>query len=336
MTNNEIIVSVLMPVYNEENYIGKCIESLLTQDYDQSHVEYLLVDGSSADRTAELIEDYSKKYPFIKLLHNPNKTVPYAMNIGINAAKGKYIVRLDAHSEYSNDYVSSCVKYLDETGADNVGGPMVAKGKNFVQRAVAASYYSSFALGGGKFHDPEFQGYVDTVYLGAFKRDTLINIGMFDQRFVRNQDDELNYRIIKNGGKVFMTPKIRSVYYPRSTLKSLFSQYFQYGEWKVAVIRKHGKPARLSQLVPMLFVLFNIAGLATLPIAVCRYVYLIVLGLYCLLDIASSLRNKHAKAFGEKCLLCLIHPIMHISYGLGFIKGIFTKKGFAERSKAAN
>lgn len=325
---NPIVASVVMPLYNEQHYIEACIQSLLRQRFDPSKLEILLVDGGSKDDTCQIIESYAERYPYIKLLHNPNKTVPYAMNIGIRAASGEFIVRLDAHSEYADDYIQACVDALVATGADNVGGPMIAASKNRLQKVIAASYESAFALGGGKFHDPGFEGYVDTVYLGAFRKSVFDKVGLFDERFTRNQDDELNLRIVNAGGKVYLTPKIRSLYYPRASLKSMCSQYFQYGEWKVAVIRKHKKPARLTHLVPAAFVLFNALGLLLCWCAPVRAVWLAVLGLYLALDLVFSFGARRLDSVADKLLLAWVHILLHLSYGAGFIKGIFTKRGY--------
>lgn len=324
---NNITVSVVMPLLNEETYVAQCIESLMRQDFPNEKMEILLVDGESEDKTAHIIREYSCKYPQIKLLTNPHKTVPYAMNTAIKASKGEFIIRLDAHSEYADDYISKCVEYLTVTGADNVGGPMIAKGKSRIQKAVAASYHSKFAMGGGMFHDEAFEGEADTVYLGAFRKNKLLEIGLFDERFTRNQDDELNYRIIKSGGKIFITPQIKSVYYPRASLKKLFSQYFQYGYWKVFVIKKHQRPARLSHLIPALFVLFILfgAGLSLISKALSA-AYLLIWAIYLVLDLYFSMTNKYAAGFTDKCLLVWIHFLLHISYGLGFICGIFRAK----------
>lgn len=323
-----IEVSIIVPLRNEEQYIEQCIQSLLNQSYNKDKMEVIFVDGISEDKTSQIIQEYIKKYPnLIRLYNNPNRTVPFAMNIGIKNAQGKYVVRIDAHSEYAKDYIEQCIYYLEKTHADNVGGPMIADGKNTIQKVIAASYYSPFALGGGKFHDMDYEGYVDTVYLGAYKKETLMTIGLYDEKFTRNQDDELNYRLIKNNGKIFMTNKIKSTYFPRASYKKLFSQYFQYGEWKVAVIRKHGMPTRISHLIPAIFVLFLGIGFITSCFSpFIRNVYLGVLGIYLILDIYFSFANLHIKGVINRLRLMWVHLILHISYGCGFIKGCFLRR----------
>ncbi|MDQ5984144.1 MAG: hypothetical protein RUMPE_01180 [Eubacteriales bacterium SKADARSKE-1] len=321
---SNIAVSVIIPVRNEENYIEHCIDSVIAQDFPKKDLELILVDGLSCDRTAEIIRKYMKKYDFIKLLSNPRKTVQCALNIGIKNAVGTYIVRMDAHSEYATDYVSKCIEYLEKTKAQNVGGPMVAQGKTNLQKVIAAAYESPFALGGGKFHDENFEGYADTVYLGSFKKSTLEKLEVYDERLPCNEDDDLNFRIIENGGKIFITPQIKSIYYPRSSYKDLFKQYFKYGFWKVAVIKKHKKPARLSHLVPVSFALFIILFLALSPFwAISRKILLSVLVLYLFLDTYYSFKNERASSIANKFRLVFVHFILHISYGLGFLAGIF-------------
>ena len=325
MANSNLMkVSVVIPIRNEEKYIEKCINSVLNQDLDKNVFELILVDGVSEDRTVEIIKNFMAQYKFIRLYKNPNKTVQYALNIGIERAVGKYVVRMDAHSEYANDYISKCVEYLEKTGADNVGGPMIAKGKTPLQNVVAAAYHSPFAIGGGKFHNENYEGYADTVYLGAFRRETLLQLGLYDERLPLNEDDDLNLRLISNGGKVFITPQIRSVYYPRSTYREVFKQYFGYGLWKVAVIKKHKKPARISHLVPFGFVLFlMLFSVLSLFSDFARGIFLFVSLLYLSLSWYFSLKNKRVISWFDKIRLILVHFILHFAYGVGFLCGIF-------------
>ncbi len=320
----ERLVSVVIPVRNEEKYIAKCVESVLNQDFPKKDMELILVDGASEDRTVAIIKDFAAKYDFIRLCENPRKTVQHALNIGIKNAVGKYVVRMDAHSEYANDYVSECVRHLEKTNAANVGGPMIARGKTRLQKVIAAAYHSPFALGGGKFHDENYEGYADTVYLGAFKRETLLKLGLYDEALPRNEDDDLNLRILESGGKVYVTPKIKSVYYPRSRYEALFKQYFEYGLWKVAVIKKHGKFARVSHLVPVLFFLFvAIFSVLSLFSGVVRLIFTAVMLVYLSLSFYFSLKSKYVSEFCDKLRLVWVHFVLHIAYGAGFFCGIF-------------
>ena len=311
-------VSVIIPILNEEKYIEKCIMSVLNQDFPIENLELILIDGMSDDKTVQIIKEYMEKYKFIKLIFNPEKTVQYALNAGIKAACGEIIVRMDAHSEYAEDYVSKCVQYLKNTDAINVGGPMIAVGKGGLQNVIAAAYHSKFALGGGKNHEEGYEGYADTVFLGAFKREDILKLGMYDERLPRSEDDDLNFRIIESGEKIYITPEIKSRYYPRGSYKSLFKQYYEYGLWKVAVIKKHKKPARISHLVPMVFVAFLLLCL----IAPLKFTFPVLL-LYLLLNFYFSFTNPRVSKLSDKLRLMLVHSIIHIAYGVGFWVGIF-------------
>lgn len=319
-------VSVVIPIKNEELYIRSCLDSVLNQDYPKEKLEILLCVAPSEDRTEEIIHEYQKNHAYIHILENKKNTISCGVNIGIKAAKGTYIVRLDAHTEFASDYVSKCIEYLLKTGADNVGGPTAVKGKTPIQRAVAAAYYSPFALGGGKQHIKDYEGYSDTVSFGAFKKETAEAVGYFDENLILNEDDDFNFKISEAGGKIFITPKIRSRYYPRDSYKGLMKQYYGYGFWKVAVIKKHKKPARLSHLVPMLFVLFLIfGGLLSIFSKHLRKLYASILGIYLGLDIAASFDLKDIDpqdGISLRFRLILIHFLLHVSYGWGFLMGI--------------
>lgn len=317
-------VSVIVPVLNEERYIKECLDSLLNQDYPKENLEIILVDGNSSDKTAEIIKKYTGKYNFIKLINNPQKTVQYAMNLGIKNSAGKYIVRMDAHAFYSNDYISKCIEYLKKTKAANVGGTTVVRGKTPTQKVIAAAYHSPFALGGSKHYDENYEGYTDTVAWGSFERDYLIKIGMYDERLPRSEDDDLNFRISERGDKIFVTPKIKSVYYPRDSFYGLFNQYFEYGKWKVAVVKKHHKPSRIAHLIPMMFVLFLVFGaLLSFCGSFFRGAYFSILALYVFINLIFSFKNKYTWDFTSKIKLFAAHFVIHVSYGLGFLAGIF-------------
>ncbi len=316
-------VSVVVPTLNEEKYIKACLDSILMQDYPHELLEIILVDGMSCDSTREIIKDYTKKCDFIKLFDNPNKTVQYAMNIGIENSCGEFIVRMDAHASYAKDYISKCIQYLKTTGADNVGGTTVVRGKTFIQKVIAAAYHSPFALGGSQHYDESYEGYTDTVAWGSFKRSTLVDIGMYDERLPRSEDDDLNFRISENGGKIFVTPKIKSIYYPKDSFLKLFKQYYNYGKWKVAVIQKHHRPSRIVHLVPMLFVAFlMLFGIFSIFSNLAAYVFCSVMSLYFILSIYFSFKSNHIKTLSGKLVLVFAHFVIHVSYGLGFWSGI--------------
>lgn len=317
-------VSVVIPILNEEKYIKNCLDSILEQDYPKESMEIVLVDGNSEDKTVDIIKEYIEKYDFIKLFVNEKKTVQYALNIGIKNSTGKYVVRMDAHASYAKDYISKCIEYLKKTECANVGGTTVVRGKNFTQKVIAAAYHSPFALGGSKHYDENYEGYADTVAWGAFEREYLLNIGMYDEKLPRSEDDDLNFRITERGDKIFVTPKIKSIYYPRDTFSKLFSQYFGYGKWKVAVIKKHHKPSRIAHLIPMLFVAFLIFGsILSFAFPILRGLFFGVLSLYFFMNLIFSFKNPYTKSIAGKMALMWAHFVIHVSYGLGFWAGIF-------------
>ena len=198
------MISVICPIYNEERYIGKCIDSVLEQDYSKEDMEVLFVDGMSTDRTREIVVEYAGRYPFVRLLDNPGRIVPAALNIGIGAAKGEVIIRLDAHAIYPKNYFSVLVRKLNELRADSVGGVCrtLPVRDTSVCRAIAMALSSSFGMGNSYFRiGATKEMCVDTVPFGCFRREVFDKIGLFDEELVRNQDDEFNGRIVKNGGQ---------------------------------------------------------------------------------------------------------------------------------------
>ena len=262
---NESYISVVMPVYNEEKYIKNCIESLLLQDYPKNFMEWIFVDGMSSDNTVELIKKYKEKYPeMIKILTNPNKTVPYAMNIGIKEAKGKFIVRLDAHADYSKDYISKCVYYLETTDADNVGGVAETKSKGFVGNAIAKMLSSRFGVGNSDFRTNGESGYVDTVPFGAFRKEVFEKWGGYDERLTRNQDNEMNYRIRKNGGKVYLSSDIKLSYYCRDSIKGISNMALKNGMWNVITMKLCPGSMGLRHFIPLMFLLLFFRSLVRL------------------------------------------------------------------------
>jgi glycosyltransferase involved in cell wall biosynthesis len=325
-------VSVIIPIYNEEKYIEKCLDSVLNQDY-KGEVEIILVDGGSTDRTLDIVRNYINKYDNIVLLNNPRKIFPTAMNIGIKNAKGDLIICMGAHAQYASDYISKCVEWSEKTGAENVGGPALAKGEGYMGKAIALAHYSPFGLGGAKFRTGNYEGYVDTVFGGAFRREVFDKVGLYDERLVRNQDIELNSRIIDAGGKCFLTPEIKVSYFCRNNLRDLWKQNFDNGLWAIYTTKVSKKALSLRHFVPLLFVvslLFSILlfGLGwavfpeykwwfTLPLILC-------LGSYLLLSIIFSFSIALKNGIKYFPALIAVFATLHVSYGAGSIKGLLT------------
>ncbi len=245
-------VSVVLPIRNEETTIGDCLGAVLAQDYPAGRMEALVVDGQSTDRTRVVVAETAARDPWsrVRLLDNPIGSAPPALNMGIRAARGELIVRVDGHTIIAPDYLRRCVETLRETGADNVGGLMRPEGRGYVGRCIALATGSRFGVGNSRFHYDERGGEAETVYLGCFRRTVFERVGLFDEGLVRNQDDELNDRIVASGGRIWLNPRIRSTYYNRGSYRSLWRQYYQYGYWKVRVLRRHPGARRARHLAP--------------------------------------------------------------------------------------
>lgn len=317
------MITVVVPMRNEERHISKCLESLLRQDYLPARVEILVVDGMSDDRSREIVGEFVSRNPNIQLLDNPRRIVPTAMNIGIQRARGDVIVRVDGHCRLESDYLSQCVKYLQLTKADNVGGMMQAMGANYVGEAIAFVTSSPFGIGNSKFHYSDREGYVDTVYLGAYPRAVFDRIGLFDEGLVRNQDYEFNYRLRSSGGRIFYTPAIKVPYYCRDSLFGLLKQYFQYGFWKAQVIRKHPRSIALRQLVPPIFVgTLIITGLLGLASHQFHYLFALVVLSYLIASLVFSTAIARREGWKYLPILPLTSACVHLAWGSGVLWGL--------------
>lgn len=317
-------VSILLPVRNEEKYIKSCLQSLLSQDYPLGKMEILIADGLSTDNTRSVINELKLDHSHISLFDNPGRIVPVGLNILIREAKGDVIIRVDGHTTISSDYIWQCVQALDSSGAQNVGGRMNAVGSNLFGEAVAAATSTPFGIGGGRFHFSEKQEWVDTVYLGAWPKTVFEEIGLFDEELVRDQDDEFNYRLRASGGKILLTPKVKSFYTVRSSPKALWKQYFEYGFWKVRVLQKHPRQMSLRQFVPLAFVVALILTfLLSLMFPWGWKALLALLAVYLLANLSASIMTASGQGFKKLILLPLAFAIIHLSYGLGFLGGLF-------------
>ena len=258
--------------------------------------------------------------------------MPSGLNLGIARARGDIILRMDVHTRYASDYVVHCLRELRSRDADNVGGPARTETSGFLAGAIAAAYHSPYSCGGARFHDESFEGYVDTVPYGCWRKSTLERIGLFDETFVRNQDDELNLRIVRAGGKIWQSPAIVSWYSPRSDLSRLFAQDFQYGFWKVRVIQKHRIPASVRHLIPAAFVLANVGlALALAAATIGRWPTLLSVSLaawttmllaYLALSLFSAVIAARRHGWRLLPVLPLVFAVYHVSYGLGFLSGV--------------
>lgn len=322
------LVSIICPIYNEERFIVNCVESILNQDYSHESIEVFFVDGRSTDGTKSLLQPYLEQYPFIHLLDNPEKVVPYALNYGIKASKGDVIMRLDGHCVYPNNYISVLVNYLFELSADNVGALWNTLPANDSLMANAIAIGSSHKFGvGGSLHKVGITQATetDTVPFGCYRRDVFDRIGMFDTDLIRNQDDEFNARLINAGGKIVLIPEVVIDYTARDTISKMARMYYQYGLFKPLVNKKLGAPATIRQFFPLFFVLGLIfGGLVSVFLPILWYAYVSVLSVYLLLSLYFSFKITITQ---RRKMLLLVLPFVfftiHVSYGWGYLCGIF-------------
>jgi cellulose synthase/poly-beta-1,6-N-acetylglucosamine synthase-like glycosyltransferase len=317
------LVSLIIPMRNEGDHIRPCLESALAQDYPADRLEILVVDGRSSDHSRDVAVQYAQRHPNVRLLDNPRRITPAAFNVGIRQARGEIVGVVSAHSVLAPDYVKECVAALQRSGAAEVGGRMQPVGKTYVGQAVALGTTSPFGVGDSWFHYDAREQFVDTVYMGVFRREILDRVGLFDEELIRNQDYEINVRIRKAGGKILLSPKITSHYTPRSSLPTLWRQYFQYGRWKVATLRKHPDSLRWRQVAAPLFVSFFfgslLLGLFWLP---ARWLLALIASCYLLVNLAASTIAAMRGGWRYLPILPIVFTTIHFAWGLGFWYGL--------------
>ena len=317
-------LSVIVPCRNERDAIESFVMNVRDQESVPGGFEVIIADGGSNDGTRERLDQLARTDGRFLVIDNPAGTVSPGLNLAIRQARGSVVARMDVHTEYAPDYLRCCVEELERAGAENVGGPALTRAIGYFQRANAAAYGSPFAVGGARFHDSAFEGEVDTVPYGCWRKETLEALGYFDEELVRNQDDELNFRIVRRGGRIWQTPRIRSWYRPRASALRLFRQYFQYGYWKVRVIRKHGSPAAWRHVVPAVAVATGVVLLGVTPwlpraAAILALCLLVWLGLALVAAVATCRRTGEWNLLP---VLPVIFAIYHSAYGAGFLLGL--------------
>jgi succinoglycan biosynthesis protein ExoA len=314
-------VSVLIPCRNEVQYIERCINNVCSFYQPPGGFEVIVIDGMSTDGTCELLSRLKSQFPDIAVIDNPGKIVSRAMNLGIQYAKREYIVRADARCIHPKSYLCDLVELSEKTGADNVGGVLVPEfGNTYTQNAIALAYKSRIAMGGALRDRGDFIGETDTVYGGCFKRKRLLEVGMYDEAMVRNQDDELSFRLRERGGKIIQDGRIKIQYYPRNSFWHLFKQFMQYGYWKVTVIKKHPQQASLRHFLPAILVLsFVVLGLLIPFTLYGLYGFLIFSGSYYLAVGLFSFQSAYKLSWRLLPGVIFAIFLIHISFGMGFI-----------------
>ena len=307
-------VSVILPILNEERDLSNCISAILQQDYP-SNIEVILALGPSKDKTSQIAEKLSELDPRIKLVKNPTGQTAAGLNLAIKASSYEIICRIDGHSEISNNYVKTAVEILQQKNAVNVGGLMHADSNTGLQRVIAQAMRSKLGVGSSKFHTGGSAGESDTVYLGTYKKSAVIAAGGFDERYIRAQDWELNYRLRKNSGVIWFDPRLQVTYRPRSTFTKLARQYFQYGRWRRVISRQHKNTVNFRYLAPPVAVIINLLSVfftfTINPIFITPFlIYLSTL-------IVGSLFI--GRKVVDKLLMPFVLATMHFFWGIGFI-----------------
>jgi len=307
-------VSVVLPVLNEELHLANAVQSILSQDYAGT-LEIILALGPSKDKTNEIAERLAFADKRILLVNNPSGRTAAGLNLALNKSSNSVIVRVDAHAEIQRNYISLAIEVMKSSGAVNVGGIMGAQGVSSFEKAVARAMRSPFGVGASRFHTGGDSGYVDTVYLGVFIRAAVIAVGGFDERFIRAQDWELNFRLRQAGGKIFFDPRLHVTYRPRSTVKALAKQYFEYGRWRRVVSRRHKGTINYRYLAPPFSL---VAALVSIILSVTlNNLFIIPAAIYGIFLILASLLI--GKGIIERILLPIVLFTMQMSWGLGFL-----------------
>ena len=316
-------ISVIVPCRNEKEHIENTIRSILAQEPTLGGFEIIVADGMSDDGTRSILKSLTQQDPRVRIIDNPGKITPCGMNAGIREARGRYIAIMGAHNQYAPDYLAQGLEVLKTTGADNVGGIMTCEAKSYAQKAIAAAHHSAFSVGGARWHNTSYEGPADTVFGGFYRREVFDRIGFFDEELVRNQDDELNLRLVRAGGKIWQSPRMRSWYNPRASLRDLCRQYTQYGYWKVRVIQKHRMPASLRQVVPGTFVLALILlAIASPWWSPGAWALGGILGAHLACNLSASFLAAGRRGWTLLPFLPLVFACYHFAYGYGFLRGI--------------
>ncbi len=316
-------VSIVIPVLNEERDVEACVRAALAQDYPRELIEVIVVDGPSTDRTGEIVRSLAREDGRVHPLSSPLKLIPYSMNIGLAAATGEVVVRIDGHSVVAPDHVRRLVAYLSRSGADHVGGVMRATGRTYVARAIALATSSPFGVGTARFRYTTREQDIDTVAFGAYRREALRRLGGFDERFPIGEDPELDYRIQLQGGLVCVTPSVETEYYCRDSLPRLAKQYVRYGRAKAKILHKHGALPSPRALAPALLVLLIMflaaAALFSSPARKALVGVLVAYGLG-LLGAGAFTARRHGPRYAP--LLPVAFATLHLSHGIGFLSAL--------------
>jgi glycosyltransferase involved in cell wall biosynthesis len=333
-------VSVVIPCFNEAKNIRSCLESIVESDFLKDQLEVLVVDGQSDDGTREIIVEFTNRYSWIRLLENVRRITPVAMNIGIQSAKGQIVMRMDAHTVYPPNYISGLVQCLIKSEADNVGGISIVRPSNKTFKAHAIAYALSHPWGVGNSHfrigaaEPKW---VDTVPFGCYWKEIFNRIGLYNEALIRNQDDELNHRLIKHGGRILLVPEIVSFYTARESLEKLWTMFYQYGYFKPLAARTVGAVMTTRQLIPSVFLIsLVLAAFLSTWSDTMAVIFKIIVIAYTALNLTVSLRACLERGLRCGLWLTVVFPILHLSYGIGYLNGLLNCFVFRRRETSSS
>ena len=323
-------VSIIIPCRNEERFIGKCLDSIVASDHPKDRLEVLVVDGMSDDKTLEILEEYARQFSFIRVVANPKRSRSHALNLGVEHSRGEFIFRVDGHSALESNYVSQCLRYMEEYSADRVGGRMqiIPQDNTLMGNAIALALTSRFGVGNARFKtalkaDPP--EWVDTVMVWCCKKDLFRKTGLFNVEIEQSEDMEYSVRLSKHGGKTLLVPSIQSHYYARSRLKACWERNFSYGVWAILPFKyTSGVPLSLRHLVPLVFV-GSLVGFGVLSLIMKFFfpLFLAIFGSYLSVSggfsMALSFRERNLRYF---FVLPVVFATFHFSYGLGSLRGL--------------
>lgn len=335
-------VSIIIPTYNEERFIKTCLDSIYKQSFPVDKMEILVIDGMSNDRTIQIVEkEIEAGRTNIRLFENPKRIQASAINLGVQASTGEYIVRMDAHCTYDCEYVKKCIKLAKDTGADNVGGITIAKGNTRIGKVISFALSCPFGVGNSVFRLGGMDGDVETVPFGAFPRTTFEKFGLFNESLARCEDKEFNHRIRMGGGRIYMSKDIKTFYNNRETIRDIAKQSHHNGLWNMFTLVLSPGSVSIRHFVPLAFVssligigaaalggFFTSTGLRSFV-----WVLAMELGLYFILNVFFAIRLVQKTGYLNLFLLPLIFITMHVSYGIGSLEGIFRTPAFILRMK---
>ncbi len=318
-------VSALVLCRDEKRFIARCLDSILRGDYPLDRLEILVVDGISQDGTRAIVEQYAGRCSIVRLVDNPKRITPAAFNVGITHATGDLIMPMSAHTVYPANYISGLVRWLVRTEADNVGGVLITcpASQTATARAIARGLSHPFGVGNAHFRlGSSGPRWVDTVPFGCYRREVFDRIGLFDEELVRNQDDELNHRLLQRGGRILLVPEVASRYYARGQLDQLWRMYYQYGYFKPLVMRKVQGMRTARPIVPALFVLvLLVSGILAPWSRVATMPLLGELVSYVAVAVACATAVAWREGVRVGLIMLIVFPVLHLAYGLGFLAG---------------